>query len=248
MGKPEEIIRNYSMADDDMFEFTNTMLGLFTGDKAAFIAYDPDFADPFGQNWQDAIKAAEAVPKDEAVVDEQTGITDLVEETMDQCRHKFQSSKFFIEKAYPNNRPVQNEFGYDNYLKARKSQTGMIGFMENFHRVAEKYKEQLIAKNYTQAMIDEIKTLRKKLHTTNEKQEAFKKGRPVLTQDRIILLNKPWDTAVLVHKAAQNIFHDDAAKYAQYKLPATETAEEEEPPPAEPPIEGPPIPPAEPPL
>lgn len=234
MGKPEEIIRNYSMADDDMFEFCNTMLGLFTGDKAAFIAYDPDFADPFGQNWQDAIKTAEAVPKDEAVVDEQTGLSEVVEKTMDECRHKFQSSKFFIEKAYPNNRPVQNEFGYDNYDQVRQSQTGMTGFMENFHRVAEKHKEKLIAENYTQERIDEIKTLRDKLHLSNENQEAFKKGRPVLTQDRIILLNKPWDTAVIVHKAAKNIFHDDAAKYAQYKLPATETAGEEEPPPVEP--------------
>ena len=74
MGKPEEIIRNYSMADDDMLEFCNTMLGLFTADKAAFIDYDPDFDDPFRQNWKDSIEAAEAVPKDEAVVDQQTGL------------------------------------------------------------------------------------------------------------------------------------------------------------------------------
>ena len=129
---------------------------------------------------------------------------------------------------------MQNEFGYDNYDRVRQSQTGMIGFMENFHRVAEKYKEKLIAENYTQERIDEIKALREKLHLSNEKQEAFKKGRPVLTQDRIILLNKPWDTAVIVHKAAKNIFHEDAAKFAQYKLPATETTPEEEEPPAEP--------------
>ena len=141
MGKPEEIIRSYQMADDDMFQFTGTMIGLFEGDKAAFIAYDPDFSDPFQANWQADLETAEAVPKDEAIVDEQTGLTAKVEALMDQCRHKFQSSKFFIEKAFPNNGPVQNEFGYDDYDKVRKSQPKMVSFMENFHRVAEKYKD-----------------------------------------------------------------------------------------------------------
>lgn len=234
MGKPEEIIRNYSMADDEMFQFTGIMIGLFEGDKAAFIAYDPDFADPFQANWEADLEAAEAVPKDEAVVDELTGLSAKVEEAMDKCRHKFQSSKFFIEKAFPKNGPVQNEFGYDDYDKVRQSHPKMTSFMENFHRVAEKYKEKLIAKNYTQEKIDEIKTMHNELKLADQKQEAAKKGRPVLTQDRIIILNKPWDTAVLVHKAANNIFHDDAAKFAQYALPASETPPEEEPPTDEP--------------
>lgn len=236
MGAPEAIIRIYRMADDTMTQFCSTLIGLFAADKADFVDFDSDFDDPFQEVWQTNITAAEGVIKDEVIVDEQTGLSAIAEETMDACRHQFQSSKYFIEKAFPNNRPVHNEFGYDNYDDARNVQTRMISFMENFHRVAEKHKEKLLEANYTQEKIDEIDTLRSQLHTANKNQEAFKKGRPVLTQDRIIILNKPWEAVLLVHKAAKNIYHDDSAKYDQYKLPATETPDEESPP-EEPPAE-----------
>lgn len=235
MGKPEEIIRTYHLADDDMLELSNTFITQFEADKADFVDYDEDFDDPYQANWQADLTAAENVPKDEVVVDEQTGLSATVEDLMDQCRHKFQSSKFFIEKAFPDNKAVQNEFGYDDYGRARQAQARMIGFMKNFHRVALKYSEQLINVNYSQNDIDEIETLRAALHQANELQEAFKKGRPVLTQDRIITLNKPWDVVVLVHKAATNIYHDDPAKLGQYELPQSPPPGGEEPLPEPPP-------------
>ena len=230
MGAPEPIARIYRMADDAMTEFSTTYIGLFAGDKEDFVAFDSDFDDPFQELWQANITAAEEVVKDEVIVDEQTGLSAIVEKAMDASRHQFQSSKYFIEKAFLNNRPVHNEFGYDNYDDARQVQVRMISFMENFHRVAEKYKVKLLDANYTQEKIDEIEALRSQLHTANKNQEAFKKGRPVLTQDRITTLNKPWEEVLLVHKAAKNIYHDDTAKFGQYKLPATETPPGEEPP------------------
>lgn len=224
MSTPEQITRNYgNMSDVDMLEFAQTILGQFINDKADFVAYDPDFDDPFEPDWQAAIVAAEQIPTDEALVDQLQGLTQTVEEKMDDCRHKFQSAKRFIEKAFPNNEPVHNEFGYDNYDSARKSQTSMIQFMENFHRVAENYKTQLIAQNYTQMHIDEIETLRDELHSANEQQEAFKGGRPVLTQDRIITLNTSWNITVDVCRAGKDIFHDNPAKYESYLLPGTQS-------------------------
>lgn len=226
MGKPPKITRNYSMADATMVEFALTIFGQFKNDKAAFVSYDPDFGGTFEADWQADIKAAEEVPSDEALVDAQEGLTRDVEQLMEDSRHKFQDSKRFIEKAFPDNKPVHNEFGYDNYDTARQVQTKMIFFMENFHRVAEKYKTQLIAQNYTQAHIDEIETLHDQLHDANEEQEGAKEGRPVVTQDRIITLNKPWDTTVDVSRAAKAIFHDDAAKFKSYLLPASENGNE----------------------
>lgn len=219
------------MADASMVEFVHIIFGQFKNDKAAFVSYDPDFGGTFEADWLADIEAAEQEPTDEAVVDQQEGLTAAVEQIMDECRHKFQSSKRFIEKAFPDNKPVHNEFGYDNYDTARQVQTKMIFFMENFHRVAEKYKTKLIAENYTQAHIDEIETLHDQLHDANEAQEAAKEGRPVVTQDRIITINKPWDTAVDVSRAAKAIFHNDAAKFKSYLLPASETGDEPDAPP-----------------
>ncbi|MEE9215280.1 MAG: hypothetical protein V3U54_10900 [Thermodesulfobacteriota bacterium] len=233
MGKPPKITRNYSMADAAMVEFALTILGQFKDDKAAFVSYDPDFGGTFEADWQADITAAEEVPSDEALVDAQEGLTRDVEQLMEDCRHKFQDSKRFIEKAFPDDKPVHNEFGYDNYGASRDVQTKMIFFMENFHRVAEKYSTQLIAQNYTQAHIDEIETLHDQLHDANEEQEGAKGGRPVVTQDRIIILNKPWDTTADVSRAAKAIFHKDAAKLKSYLLPASESGDEPEPPPVQ---------------
>lgn len=223
MAKAEKITRNYSMPDADMLVFVQKILGQFKDDKADFENYDHDFAHSFESDWEAAITAAGKLPTDEAIVDQQEGLTKALEDKMDECRHKFQSSKRFIEKAFPNNQPVWNEFGYDNYDSARQVQSKMIRFMENFHRVAENYKNELIASNYTQADIDEIKTLHDELHTANTKQEAAKGGRPVATQDRIITLNKPWDVTVDVSRAGKDIYHDNAAKHESYLLPASES-------------------------
>ncbi|MBI4944860.1 MAG: hypothetical protein HY840_00505, partial [Bacteroidetes bacterium] len=170
-------------------------------------------------NWLTKITNADALPSDETVEDELMQLSATVEEKMELCRHKFQGAKFFIEKTFPDNFAVQNEFGYDDYEGARQNQAKMIGFMENFYRVAKKYKVKLIAKNYTMPMIDEIGTLRDALRTADNDQEAFKSGRPVLTQDRIIILNACWIETLKVCSAGKIIFHNNLAKYNQYLLP-----------------------------
>ncbi|MBI4947876.1 MAG: hypothetical protein HY840_15910 [Bacteroidetes bacterium] len=220
MANPQEILRNYhNLSDVEMTQFSHTVRSAFTVDKALFTTFDPDFNDPFSANWLTKIEAAEALPSDEAVQDELTQLSNAVEEKMELCRHKFQSSKFFIEKTFPANFAVQNEFGYDDYEDARRSQVKMIGFMSNFFRVANKYKVKLIAKNYTQPMINEIGALHDQLHDANNAQEAFKSVRPVITQDRIIILNACWDETLKVCSAGKIIFYNNMAKHDQFLLP-----------------------------
>jgi len=220
MANPTQITRNYhQISDAEMTQFSHTIHSIFIPDKALFIAFDPDFADPFAANWLLAIEAAEALRSDETVGDQLRQLTDTVEEKMELGRHKFQSAKFFIQKTFPGNFAVRNEFGYDDYDRARQVQMKMIGFLENFHRVAEKYQLKLIAKNYTQPMIDEIAMLRDQLRDANNAQEAFRAGRAVLTQDRVITLNACWDETLKVCTAGKIIFHDNKAKRDQFLLP-----------------------------
>lgn len=218
--------RAFSITDAEMFEAQKTKRGFFIEDQAEFENFDTDFKTPFEADWLTAIDNAETILQDETLTDQLTQLTNAVEKEMRNCRDKFQDSKYFIEKTFPDNVPVWNEFGYNNYDDARRYQIKMIQFMKNFSLVATKYKTLLIAKGYTQPKIDEIETFRAALDTANQNQELFKGNQPVSTQERINVYNELWDILVKVCTAGKRIFKNDFAKLQRYLLPpGEETAE-----------------------
>jgi hypothetical protein len=231
MARPKELLRTYGIADADMLELAKTKQGFMSEDKPKFTEFDNDFKDPYAANWLAAITECEQDLKDDSVVWQMTNLTQTVEAKMEQCRTAYQALKFFVEKAFPNNQPVWNEFGYAKYDSARKSQAQMIQFMQEVYSIATKYSAQLIEKNYTQAKIDALLTLKQELDTANNEQELFKGGRPTLTQARILNLNNVWKITVTVCRAGKIIFVDDKAKYARYTLPAGAGGEDNEEPP-----------------
>ncbi|MBS3915388.1 MAG: hypothetical protein KG003_12915 [Bacteroidetes bacterium] len=220
-----------------MLELSKTKQGFFSEDKSRFDEFDTDFRDPFAENWLTAIAECEAELQDVSIVSQMTNLTEGVAEKMEQCRTAYQELKFFVEKAFPNNKPVWNEFGYAKYDSARQSQAQMVQFMQEAHTVARKYKDQLTAKNYPEGKIELLLTLKQELDAANTQQEMFKGGRPTLTQTRITKLNTAWEITVKVCRAGKIIFIDDKAKYDRYALPAGAGGDEEEEPenPAPPP-------------
>lgn len=219
--------RKYNVSDSSMLEHNKTMLQHFTDEQAAFSAFDADFANPFETDWETAISTAEAHATDETILDQLQQLTNDVEDAMEAARNKFQQSKYFIEKAFPDKPAVQNEFGFDNYKPQRKSQTGMIQFMHTFFATATKYTAELASVGYDAAAVAEIESLLVDLDKANNKQEKFKGTRLVLTEDRKKDMNKAWDTMVRVSKAGKTIFVNDPAKYQLFLLPASsETGED----------------------
>ncbi|MFI5217996.1 MAG: carboxypeptidase-like regulatory domain-containing protein [Bacteroidia bacterium] len=226
MATADEILRLYRITDPEMYEASRTKRSFFLEDKVELVAFDSDFADPFVTDWLTEIEAAEAFPQDEALDDQLTQLTAVVEEKMESCRDKFQSAKYFIEKAFPKNAPVWNEFGYDNYKTIRRVQNDMVTFMKQFHSTADKYKVQLIASGYTQPEIDEIDTLRTELIDANTIQENFIGDLPVKTQARHIKNNEVWNIMVKVCTAGKTKFRNDFARYQRYLLPPGEESPE----------------------
>ncbi|MFI5219495.1 MAG: carboxypeptidase-like regulatory domain-containing protein [Bacteroidia bacterium] len=223
---PEPILRDYSITDPDMIQDARTKHASFTEDKTDFVAFDPDFADPYADDFEDEIDAAEAMPDDETILDQQAQLTAAVEEEMQKSRDKYQDSKPFITKAFPNDAAIQNEFGFNDYRQAQKGQSTFIKFMLKFHSVADKYKTQLIAANYTQPKIDEILTRYTALKDADIAQELFIKNRPVKTQERIEKYNTAWKTETVICTAGKRIYKNNYAKYQRYLLPPGEEAPE----------------------
>lgn len=214
--------RNYRITDAEMLERAKTCRLYFEEDKADFTAFAAPFADPYSPDWLALIAVAEAELSDESIVDVQVGLTDVVESFMVDSRKHYQDIKFFIERAYPENLAIQNEFGADDYDTARQSQAKMLGFLKQLHHTAEKYKVDLIAAGYDQPRIDEIATLKDRLDTSNQEQEQYKGNRGVLTQERVDKNNAVWAIFKEVCKAGKRVYVDDYAKYQRYLLPASE--------------------------
>lgn len=228
MIKPIEAKRLYSISDADAIEAEKTILGCFKEDQTDFSAFDSKFVSPYEQQWQTEIETAEAEGKDETLMDEMQSHTAAVTDAMELCRQKFQKARYFIEKAYPKNKAVWKEFGYDDYKKARQNQSEMIQFMKVFAAVAEKRRADLERVGYKNAEINEIATLKEQLDNANNVQELFKKNRRVLTQTRIDNLNKPWQRLLDVCKAAKYIYADNFGKLSKYKVPLQPDGDEEE--------------------
>lgn len=218
MSKPEETKRVYAMSDAAALELEKTIKGCFVQDQADFIAFEGKFSAPFETDWLNEITAAEGEAADNNILTQQSGLTAEVTRLMEESKKVFQSSKYHIEKTFPKNTAVQNEFGYSDYDKASQSQNKMIQFMNQFHKTVVKYSAQLIAQGFTQIKIDEIGSIKTALDAANQKQEAFKKDRGVLTQERVGKLNTAWKRMQDVCNTAKFVYAENYAKQTRYVI------------------------------
>jgi hypothetical protein len=223
---PEQVKRGYTVADSIMIEASGDKRDFFIEDLTDFSTYDPEFAAPYDTDWATALSAAAVMPSDETLDDQLTQLTQILKVKFRGCQDKYQDTKHFIEKAFPGNKEVWNEFGYDNYDSGSKSQSRFIVFMYDFHQVAEKYKTELIAKGYSQIRIDEILTLADELKDANKTQNVFRGNIPVQTRNRIAKLNVVWNIMTSVCRVGKRLYKDDYAKFQRYLLPASDEASE----------------------
>lgn len=220
--QPQPVKRDYEVADAYQIEFAKDTHENVNGTLADFTAFDPEIDAVFLAAFLTAIAEAEAVPSDEQVEAVISQMTVEVENAMAACRKKFQDSKYFIEKTFPNNEEKWKEFGYKNYLKARDIQPKMIEFMKDFYGAATKYSALLNTVNYTPVMIAEIETLTNNLDQKNKDQNNYINGRPGITKERIIKHNAVWAITVKLCAAGKIIYYNDYANYKKYLLPASD--------------------------
>jgi hypothetical protein len=164
MAKAEEKIRVFSGPDADMLQASRTTYGLFVNDKPAFVNFDTSFADPFGDNWLQKINEASSVNLDTEFVTQLSVLTLRVDDVMDKCRSFFQTMKYFIEKAYPNQPAVHAQFGFDDYEEARSAETKMIQFLGVLSKTANERSAKLIEVGFIQSKIDLITALKKRAY------------------------------------------------------------------------------------
>ncbi|MBU0474130.1 MAG: hypothetical protein KKF62_08195 [Bacteroidetes bacterium] len=219
MSKPNEVHRNYTISDSEMVLTSNVYRALFIEDKLDFSQFDSSFADPYADNWAAAIAVAEVVAQDAELIDQMAQLTAKVNAKMAEVQDYYHRIKYYMEKAFSDNIAIQNEFGRNDYDKARNSTPKLVAFMQTLNNATTKYSAELLAAGCAQEFLDKAPTLRDELRTAENNQELFKKTRPVETQKRLEDMNTCWDFSKNVCKAGKIVYSDNAAKYNQYLLP-----------------------------
>jgi hypothetical protein len=220
MALNNTVRRDYTTSDADMLTNARNKLASYREDSAIFEDFDNQiFNVPMEQDWLAALNIADQTLDDDSVLEQQTQLTAAIEAKMVECRAYFQKQvKYFIEKAFPNQPLVWNEFGYNDYDKVRVSAKDMVRFMRKLHIFMQKYQAQLLTANFPLPKIALAETLRIELDTILTTQEYFIASRPSLTQDRINKLNKVFGYMAQVCKVGKMLFDDDEVRYERYLL------------------------------
>ena len=223
-----EIKRAYIGSDDYMLETSSTLQSLFVTNVADFTAFDTTLTLAYGTTWLNAINAAGTVVRDSQVKDILAQRTNAVLTQMELCHIKYNEAKYFANKVFPKDKARQAEFGTDTYLQARQSQSKMISFLDEMHKACVKYQTQLVAGGLSATKIAAIQTLRTDLQNLNTSQEGYIRARPVLTQDRIVVLNNCFNITKTIIEAAQVIYYNDIARRQQYVYLPSQEADDSE--------------------
>lgn len=213
---PEEIKRIFPNSDAEMTESARVIHGLLISDLPKFTAFDSTITAAYADLFLTAIDNADTVVADTAVIDMLVQKTESIQSNMDKAKNKYADVKYFVQKTFASSVGTQNEFGLNDYERARKNPAQMIQFLDEMYKSCIKYKTQLEAKGFGAAAIAEIQSIRNELQTSNTDQKLFKKERPRLTEERIVILNNCFEYVTEVNAAAQRVYKDDFAKRNQF--------------------------------
>ena len=220
MNNANQVRRDYAIPDADMLADAKMKQAYFARDIADFEAFDNDvFNQAFSTSWLQAMATVEQTMDDEAVLEQQTQLTAAIESGLTDCRNFFQKQlKYFIEKAFPAQPVIWNEFGYNDYDKARLSARDMVRFMRKLHIIMLKYQTQLLAANFPPESVGSADTLRIALDTILTTQEFFIGSRPGITQDRVKKLNTVYSHTAQVCRVGKLLYDNTPDKYACYLI------------------------------
>jgi hypothetical protein len=221
----DPIERDYSMDDLQMLQRAQVFHNSFVTDKAAFVADFPHLDDPFAADFQTAIDAADAIPSASEYDAQISAVTFDLNEQLPLGRKAAQKLYTYVELVWPKGQK-NNIFARNKYEKARQSQLGMKELLEQAHRNADNpvYKTPLLAAGYTQAAIDELKTISDAIDTLNEQQEDMLAARVDKSYERVTAYNAVWGFMQKINKASKVTFEDNPAKIEMYLLYPTASA------------------------
>jgi len=220
--------RLFNVTDSTILQHGKTVAVTLPQDVGDFITFDSTMNDSYPSTIDEAVNAVIALKTDMVVIDEMAEKTLAVNDALAACNKSFRTIKFFVLKAFPDNKAIQNQFGFNDIRKLRKDQSRMVMFMSDFIQIVAKHGDALIAEGCSVAVLDELPVMLQNLQNTNTAQEMFKKERGLITQGRIEKLNELYSLLKPISEVAQIIYADDVARLARYVMPLPKSSSNSE--------------------
>ncbi len=203
--------RIFNLTDDVLVETSSTMHQLFVENISDFSEFDPFLNNSFAEQWFLKIEKVIQWVKDHQILNEQKQKTIEVKIIVEQAVEKYNEVRYFVKKAFKNNKTQVSEFG-SNINSAKQSMSKLLVFMDILHKACLKHETLLIDNGYSSAQIEEINNIKNNLLNTNTNQEHFKKHRAVNTEERIEALNNLYLDTIRVANSAKIIYAKDFAR------------------------------------
>lgn len=213
------------MADSDFLEFADLIVGLAREDKPRLTAVSPELSDNALADIEKNIEIARRTITDDVIIDRMASRSASVYEAMDAAVEIFRQIRFYVSKAFKDKPTVQNEFGLNDFDKAKVSQPKMITFLANLEEVCKEYEAQLLAVACPKSLIESIGPAYMTLLEANKKQELYKRKRITLTAERIARYNEVFDSLQPIIETAKFVFDSDKTRQKLY-MPYAGSSEE----------------------
>jgi len=220
MKRPEEVNRIFTKSDDEVLQQSDVKLGSFEENKDKFIERFPQLADPFAEEWCEAISNARRILPDYASVANQSKETDALNTLIEKGANLYQTLLLYVRLAFPNDAMVLRIFGQHQYDAARKSQLKLPILLTTGYTQASKpeYKSALMGKGMKRAEIEALKLMADSIVNQGKMQEKAIKDRTLDKNERVTALNLVWAKMALVCQCAKLVFQNDATRYNLFLL------------------------------
>lgn len=187
---------------------------------SSFTAFMPSvFTADFLADLKGAVEDVRAIPTDEFFVKKQAKETLDVEMVRSECAFEIRLLRVYAGKAYRDNPGVLGTFNFSGLSKARGSSEKMRTFISNLISVVEDNLTDLIAADYPETKLDELKRLLVDLDREWDEQSAVMRERVQLTNHRIKALNHLWALMKELSEVREFALADDPAGQEIFKLP-----------------------------
>ncbi len=181
---------------------------VFTRDHAEFTAFNPAFADPYSENFQQSVLSLmnAEVPADK--IASTKIVTNRLYKKVDNSKIFIRKADYYVARAEGSIDPAPENFGFAEMRKARSSKN-----VEAFHAAGMNVKrrminnqEALLQAGMPQQLIDNFTTLLQEIYDDNQLQNKLMNERDLLTVEYETKINTLWNFIKEVCEAGKIIF------------------------------------------
>lgn len=212
--------RLYRVKDESMLVRAKVIKNRVEENLAGFMHYFPWVNAAYLAAWQDEINAAAKFSIDYTV---KTGVKADVAEAnkiMKTARPALRTLFRFARLVYPNDKKKQLIFGQQKMNIARNNRIKMLSLLTYAHSTASNsaYKNDLLARGYTQPEIDALKSIADSLREVDHIKGSSATRRPVNTQERISAHNLVFERLVILSKCARVVYVKNPALIKKFRI------------------------------